>query len=43
MAPAAPPSDCISATMTLLPKMFLRPKADHSSTYSAMVEEGVMG
>ncbi len=42
-APAAPASDCISTTFTVSPKMFLRPWAAHSSTSSAMVEEGVMG
>ena len=42
-APAAPPSDCISCTNTVSPKMFLRPCAAHSSTYSAMVDDGVMG
>ena len=29
---AAPASDCISATFTVVPKMFLRPCADHWST-----------
>ncbi len=42
-APAAPASDCISTTFTVSPNMFLRPCAAHSSTSSAMVEEGVMG
>src|SRR3712207_8492870 len=39
-APAAPPSDCISCTSTVSPKMFLRPAAAHSSTYSAIVDDG---
>ena len=43
MAPAAPASDCISTTRTGWPKMFFCPFADHSSTYSAMGEDGVMG
>ncbi len=42
-APAAPASDCISTTLTVSPKMFLRPLAAHSSTYSAMVDDGVIG
>ena len=42
-APAAPASDCISCTSTVSPKMFLRPAAAHSSTYSAIVDDGVMG
>ena len=42
-APAAPASDCISATLTVWPKMFFRPWALHSSTCSAMVEDGVIG
>ena len=42
-APAAPPSLCISCTIGTLPQMFLRPRADHSSASSAMVEEGVIG
>ena len=33
----------ISTTLTVSPKMFLRPAADHSSTYSAIVDDGVMG
>ena len=41
--PAAPASDCISMTLVWVPKMFLRPLADHWSTKSAMGEEGVMG
>ena len=42
-APAAPASDCISTSFTVSPKMFLRPLADHSSTYSAIGEDGVIG
>ena len=42
-APAAPPSLCISCTKTVSPNMFLRPCADQSSTYSAIVDDGVMG
>ena len=42
-APAAPASDCISATRTVWPNRFLRPWAAHSSTTSAIGEEGVMG
>ena len=43
MAPAAPPSDCISTTVGTVPKTFLRPWEDHSSASSAMVELGVIG
>ena len=42
-APAAPASDCISTSRTVSPKMFLWPLAAHSSVYSAMLDEGVMG
>ena len=42
-APTAPPSDCISCTITVSPKRFLRPCAAHSSTYSAIVDDGVIG
>ena len=42
-APAAPASDCISITFTVLPKMFLRPAACQSSTCSAIGEDGVIG
>ena len=42
-APEAPPSDCISTTWTVSPKTFFRPNAAHSSTFSAMFEEGVIG
>ena len=40
---AAPASDCISCTNTGCPKMFFLPAADHSSTYSAIVDDGVIG
>ena len=43
MAPAAPPSDCISMTVGTAPQMFSRPAADHSSAVSAIGEDGVMG
>ena len=42
-APAAPPSDCISHTLTFVPKTFFLPAADHWSTKSAMGLEGVIG
>ena len=41
--PDAPASDCISHTLTLVPKMFFWPAADHWSTRSAMGEDGVIG
>ena len=41
--PAAPASDCIWMTSTVEPNRFFFPLADHSSTFSAMGEEGVMG
>ena len=41
--PAAPASDCISTTLTFVPKIFLRPAADQASTYSAIVDDGVIG
>lgn len=43
MAPAAPPSDCISTTVGTWPKMFSRPWAAHSSASSAIVDDGVIG
>jgi len=43
MAPAAPPSDCISMTEGTWPQMFSRSKADHSSASSAIGELGVIG
>src|SRR5664279_3544139 len=42
-APAAPASDCISTTLTCSPNMFFNPLAAHSSTNSAMVDDGVIG
>ncbi len=42
-APAAPASDCISATRGMVPQMFLRPSAEYWSESSAMREEGVIG
>ena len=41
--PAAPASDCISTTLTSLPKIFLRPCEDHSSVTSAITDDGVIG
>ena len=41
--PAAPASDSISTTLTVFPKMFFCPAADHWSTVSAIGEEGVIG
>jgi len=41
--PAAPASDCISVTFTVLPKIFFLPAADHWSTTSAIGLEGVIG
>ena len=41
--PAAPASDCISTTFTLLPNIFFLPAADHASMYSAIGEDGVIG
>ena len=42
-APDAPPSDCISTTLTLCPKIFVLPSVDHWSQSSAIVELGVIG
>ena len=42
-APAAPASDCISTIFNTLPRMFFLPCPAHSSQFSAMGEEGVMG
>ena len=42
-APMAPASDCISTSLTGWVNRFFRPLADHSSVFSAMGEEGVMG
>ncbi len=41
--PAAPASDSISTTLTVFPKMFFCPAADHISTESAIGLEGVIG
>ena len=41
--PAAPASDCISTIFNTLPRMFFLPCPAHSSQFSAMGEEGVMG
>ena len=41
--PAAPASDCISETLTVFPKMFFLPAADHWSTTSAIGLDGVIG
>ena len=42
-APAAPPSDCISAISGTIPQRFVLPLLAHSSHSSAMVELGVIG
>src|SRR5262245_41107454 len=42
-APAAPPSDCISAISGITPQRFVLPLLAHSSHTSAMGELGVMG
>ena len=42
-APAAPPSDCISAISGTTPQRFVFPLLAHSSHSSAMVELGVIG
>ena len=42
-APAAPASDCISATSTTLPNMFFVPWLAQVSAYSPIVDDGVMG
>ena len=43
IAPTAPASDCISTSFTRWPKRFSLPFADHSSTASAIGEDGVIG
>src|SRR5690554_4117833 len=43
MAPAAPASDCISVTWTGWPNMFFCPRDAHSSTSSAIGDDGVIG
>ena len=42
-APAAPASDCISTNFTGWPNRFSLPLADHSSVFSAIGEDGVIG
>src|SRR6185503_19395345 len=42
-APAAPPSDCISAISGATPQRFVFPRLAHSSHSSAIGELGVMG
>ena len=42
-APAAPPSDCISATLSTCPKIFFLPWAAQLSATSPMGEDGVIG
>src|ERR1044072_70832 len=43
MAPAAPPSDCISAISGATPQRLVLPRLAHSSHNSAIGELGVMG
>src|SRR4030095_7142882 len=43
IAPAAPPSDCISAISGTTPQRFVFPWLAHSSQDSAMAELGVIG
>ena len=42
-APAAPPSDCISATEGTVPQMFFLPSAVFSSEISPIADDGVIG
>jgi hypothetical protein len=42
-APAAPPSDCISAMRGARPQMLVKPLPAHSSASSPMGVEGVIG
>jgi hypothetical protein len=42
-APTAPPSDCISMMLGIWFQRLVLPWAAHSSQYSAIVEDGVMG
>src|SRR4029450_1162061 len=42
-APAAPPSDCISAISGMTPQRFVLPRLAHSSHTSAIGELGVIG
>ena len=41
--PAAPASDCISTILTGIPKRFFFPFDAHSSAYSAIGDDGVIG
>ena len=41
--PAAPASDSISTTLTGIPNIFFMPFDAHSSTYSAIGDDGVIG
>ena len=43
IAPAAPPSDCISVSDGIVPQMFFSPLTAHSSEISPIGEEGVIG
>ena len=43
MAPAAPPSLCISMTVGTVPHTLGRWWLDHSSASSAIVDDGVIG
>ena len=43
IAPAAPPSLCISTTEGTVPQTLGRPRLDHSSASSAIAEDGVIG
>ena len=43
IAPAAPPSDCISITWGTVPHRLGRPAADQASAISPIVVEGVIG
>jgi len=43
IAPAAPPSLCISITVGTVPQMLVFPSADHWSAHSPMLDDGVMG
>src|SRR4030095_845641 len=43
IAPAGPPSDCISATSGAGPQMLARPEADQASASSPIGVDGVIG
>ena len=43
IAPAAPPSLCISTTLGMVPHRLACPLADHSSANSPILEDGVIG